>query len=81
MVVDDSIGVTKVLFVSPVIGLPPVDTVYQRYCPAAAPEALRVTLAIIQDVLPVTEGAAGKVLMVATTGVRLLSHIPLLTAT
>ena len=69
------------LFTSAARGVPPVDTAYQRYCPAVPPEADKVRLAVVQEKFPVTEGAAGAVLMVAVTAVRVLSHVPLLMAT
>ena len=70
-----------VLLVCPAMAVPPVDTVYQRYCPAVPPEADKVRLAVVQEKFPVTEGAAGAVLMVAVTAVRVPSHVPLLMAT
>ena len=74
-------GVVYVLLVCPAMAVPPVVTVYQRYCPVVPPEADSVRLAVVQEELPVVEGADGGVLMVAVTAVRVLSHVPLLIAT
>ncbi|MBN8651007.1 MAG: hypothetical protein J0L67_06255 [Cytophagales bacterium] len=63
------------------MAVPPVGTVYQRYCPATAPEALSTTVPVPQRVAPVPPGAPGIMLMVAITDVRILSHVPLLMAT
>ena len=65
---------------SPEIAVPPVAKVYHRYCPAAAPVAERVILDPPHEELPVVAGAAGGVLMVAITAVRVLSQVPLLMA-
>lgn len=53
------------LFVSPAIAVPPVETVYQRYWPFAPPDAVSVVLAPAQADAPVVEGAAGIALMVS----------------
>ena len=63
------------------MAVPPVGTVYHRYCPALPPEALNVTAEGPQAALPVVDGAEGMVLMVATTMVLLLSQVPLLILT
>lgn len=78
MVVELIAGVTNVLLVCPAISVPPVATVYQRYCPATAPAAFSVTVPVPQLAPPVVVGAAGIVLMVATTIVLVLSQVPLL---
>lgn len=67
--------------VSPAIAVPPVGTVYQRYCPAAPPEAFNVTEPFPHLLAPVVAGAAGIVLIVAVTIVLTLSQMPLLMAT
>ena len=69
------------LFTSPAKAVPPDATVYHLYCPFVPPIALKVTLPGKQDSAPVVVGAVGNVLIVATTGVRALSHVPLLIAT
>ncbi len=78
--VVDAIETTYVLLVSPEIATPPVGTVYQRYCPAAPPDAVNVTFPVPHRDAPVVVGAAGIVFMVATTSVRVLSQSPLLIA-
>ena len=82
-VVDvESIGVVYVMVVSLAMGLPPVDVVYQRYCPLTPPEAVRSTVADGAHPDPgVARGAAGNAMTVAMTGVRVLSQVPLLMAT
>ena len=74
-------GVTKELFVSPAIAVPPEETVYHRYCPLAPPAAFNVTEPLPHWLAPEVVGAVGSVLMVAVTAVRELSHIPLLMET
>ena len=70
------------LLVAPEMGLPPVDVVYQRYCPFTPPEAFRSTVADGAHPDPgVARGAAGNAMTVAMTGVRVLSQVPLLMAT
>jgi len=76
-VVAESDGVTYILFTSPVIAVPPVATVYQRYCPFVPPEALSVREATPHDDAPVIEGEAGSVVMVAVTATRALSQDPI----
>ena len=66
--------------VCPAIAVPFVATVYQRYCPLVAPMAVRDRVAGPQDEFPDVLGAVGDVLIVAVTGVRVLSHVPLLMA-
>ena len=63
--------------VCPAIAVPPVGTVYQRYCPAEPPVAVKVTVPGPQLDPGVTPGAAGIGLIVATTDVLLLSQVPL----
>ena len=63
------------------MAVPPVGTVYHRYCPAAPPAAESVTAPVPQRAALVVVGAAGIVLMVAVTAVRVLSQVPLLMAT
>ncbi len=74
-------GVLYAAFVCPAMAVPPVGTVYQRYCPALPPEAVTVTDDVPQALPPVVVGAVGIVLTVATTDVRALSHKPLLMET
>ena len=59
------------------MAVPPDETVYHLYCPALPPAAVNTTLAGLQPEAPVVVGAAGIVLIVATTSVRVLSHVPL----
>ena len=63
------------------MAVPPVGTVYQRYCPAAPPAAESVTVPVPHRAPPVVVGAVGSVLIVAVTGVRALSQVPLFIAT
>jgi len=63
--------------VCPLIGVPPIATVYQRYCPLVPLEAFRIIADREQPDAPVVMGAVGIRLMVAITEVRLLSHVPL----
>ena len=70
-----------VALVCPAMAVPPVGTVYQRYCPAEPPLAVSVTVPGPQFDPGVTPGALGMGLIVATTDVLLLSHVPLLIAT
>ena len=72
-----SAGVVKLLLVSPAMAVPPVATSYQRYCPLVPPEAVSVAAPVPHDELPVVVGAVIE-LIVATTGVLALSHVPLL---
>ena len=67
-----------VALVCPAMAVPPVGTVYQRYCPAEPPVAVRVTVPGPQFDPGVTPGALGTGLIVATTDVLLLSQVPLL---
>ena len=60
---------------------PPDESVYHRYCPADPPEAVSVRAALPGEECQVVEGAAGIVLIVAVTAVRVLSQIPLLIET
>ena len=69
------------LFTSPAKAVPPEATVYHLYCPFVPPIALKVTLPGKHDSPPVVVGAVGNVLMVAVTGVRALSQVPLFIAT
>ena len=63
--------------VCPAMAVPPVGTVYQRYCPAEPPVAVRVTVPGPQLDPGVTPGAAGTGLIVATTELRGPSQVPL----
>ena len=74
-------GVVKLLLVCPLIAAPPVATVYQRYCPFVAPEALIIIAEGEQPDAPVVVGAVGMGLIVAITEVRALSQVPLLIET
>ena len=67
--------------VCPLIGVPPIATVYQRYCPIVPPEAFRIIADREQPDAPVVMGAVGIRLMVAITDVRALSQVPLLIET
>ena len=67
--------------VCPVRAVPPLAAVYHRYSPFVPPEALSVSEDELQDAAPVETGATGVLLMVAITGDRRLSHVPLLIAT
>ena len=69
------LGVTKLELVCPVMGDPPVATVYHLYWPAEPPDAFSVSEPEPQAAAPVTVGAMGKLLMVAVTELRLLSHV------
>ena len=75
-------GVVYELFVSPGMAMPPVGNVYHLYCPFVPPETETVTAAVPHE-LPLTGrvGAVGMGLMVAVTGVRVLSHVPVLMET
>ena len=75
------VGVVNELLVCPLIAVPPVGTVYQRYRPLAPPEALSVAVDGLQTVAPVVAGADGKGFMVAVTAVLVLSHVPVFIAT
>ena len=63
--------------VCPAMAVPPVGTVYQRYCPAEPPVAVRVTVPGPQLDPGVTPGAGGAGLIVATTELRGPSQVPL----
>ena len=69
------------LLVCPAMAVPPVGTVYQRYCPAAPPAAESVTVPLPHRAALVVVGAVGIVFMVAVTAVRVLSQMPLFIAT
>jgi hypothetical protein len=60
------------------MAVPPVDVVYHRYCPAVPPAATSVALDGPHADVPVVVGG---VLMVAITAVRILSQVPLFSAT
>ena len=80
-VVLEMMGVVYALLISPASGVPPVATVYQRYCPFTPPDALSVMAEAPQADPPVTVGAGGGVaLIVATTAARVLSHDTILIA-
>ena len=66
-----------VALVCPAMAVPPVGTVYQRYCPAEPPLAVSVTVPGPQLDPGVTPGAAGIGLIVATTELRGPSQVPL----
>ena len=70
-------GVVNELLTSPVMAVPPVAATYHRYCPLIPPEAVSVAAPVPHDELPVVVGAVVE-LIVATTGVLALSHVPLL---
>ena len=53
------VGVVYVAFTSPGIAVPPVDAVYQRYCPLVPPLAESTTVVPLQPVAPVDAGGAG----------------------
>lgn len=76
-----TVGVVYVLLVWLLIAVPPVGTVYQRYCPLVPPVALSVAVDGLQTVAPVVVGADGRGFMVAVTAVLMLSQVPLFTAT
>ena len=64
-------------FTSPGMAVPPVATVYQRYCPLVPPDALSTTEAEGPHEEPGdVEGGGGTGLMVAVTATRVLSHVP-----
>lgn len=67
--------------VAPPIAVPPVRELYQRYCPAVPPDAVRVTTPVPHNEPPVVVGAGIAELIVATTEVLVLSHVPSLTDT
>ena len=69
-------GVVNVPFVAPLMAVPPVAEVYQRYSPLVPPVAVSVTAIDPHPVAPLTAGAEGTVLTVAVAGVRGLSHVP-----
>jgi hypothetical protein len=75
------LGVVKLALGCPATAVPPVATVYQRYCPALPPDAVKVSVPLPQMLAPVAVGAVGKLLIVAMTGVRALSQVPLSIAT
>jgi hypothetical protein len=81
VVVPVNTGVVYEALVCPAIAVPPVETVYHRYCPALPPEALSMTAEEPHAEAPVVEGAAGMVLIVAMTEVLALSQNPLFRAT
>ena len=62
---------------SPAIAVPPVATVYQRYCPFVPPAAESVIAPAPQVLLPIVVGAVGIKLIMAFTGVLMLSQVPL----
>ena len=66
-----------VALVCPAMAVPPVGTVYQRYCPAEPPVAVSVTVPDPQFDPGVTPGALGTGLIVATTELRGPSQVPL----
>ena len=66
-----------VALVCPAMAVPPVGTVYQRYCPAEPPVAVKVTVPGPQLDPGVTPGALGTGLIVATTELRGPSQVPL----
>jgi len=74
-------GVEYVELVCPGIPVPPVAAVYQMYCPFVPPDAVNVTEEFIQPAALVVVGAEGRGLIVAVTGVRVLSHVPLVMLT
>jgi hypothetical protein len=55
--------------------VPPVATVYHRYWPGLAPDAVRVMAVPEQPELSVVVGAVGGVSTMASTGVRELSQL------
>lgn len=57
-------GVMYVLLTSPDMAVPPVATVYQRYCPLLPPDAVSVNAIAVQFEAPVPVGAVGLALMV-----------------
>ena len=69
------------LFVSPVMEIPPVAALYHRYCPTDPPDADKITEEDTQPVAAVVTGAIGGVLIVAITDERTLSHMPSLIET
>ena len=78
---DEITELVKLLFVSPLIGKPPEGTVYHLYWPALPPDAVSVTAEGPHSELSTVDGLAGIGLIVATTRVLLLSHVPLLMLT
>lgn len=70
-------GVIKALFTSPTIAVPPVATVYHRYCPLLPPDALKIIDDGPQAAADVAVGAVGNGMMVAVTEVRAPSQVPL----
>lgn len=73
-----SVGVEYVSLTSPVIDVPPVEVVCQRYSPLAPPEAFSVALALAQMVALVAVGTGGVALMEALTGARVALSQPLM---
>ncbi len=69
------------LFVCPAMAVPPVATVYHRYCPGVPPAAVRVIELVPQEELLVVVGAMGNVRMLAVTALRVPSQPPLLIRT
>ena len=59
------------------MAVPPVATEYHRYCPFVPPEALRLMDEGPQAAAGVVVGAEGNGVMVAVTGVRAPSQVPL----
>ena len=57
------------LLVCPAMAVPPVATVYHRYCPAVPPAPLSVRLAATQEAFPVVVGVVGFALTVIVTDV------------
>jgi hypothetical protein len=60
-------GVVYVLFTCPDSAVPPVATVYQRYCPLLPPDAVSVNGAAIQLDASIVVGAVGFALTVSVT--------------
>ena len=57
------------LLVCPAIGVPPVDTVYHRYCPAEPPDAFSVIVEEPQAELPLAKGGDGFAFTVTITAI------------
>ena len=64
------------------MGAPPLEVVYHRYCPLLPPVAFSNTAeeGAHEDPL-IPTGGEGNKFIVAVTNVRVLSQVPLLTAT
>lgn len=69
-------GVENVLFCCVGCGVPPVATVYHRYWPGLAPEAIKVMLDPEQPELSMAPGTGGGVRTMASTGVRIALSQP-----